>query len=304
MIKNIILIGLISFVFLMATTTSVYAADDEETIADPEDDVLDYLDIDGGEYTDQKPNIDIISLTYSKTGRSVSLDLEVKGVIEDKGDIEDEESFDAVLYSILFTTSTDMDEKEYEVVYMNKECTLNGEERSITYDVDGSVLSVSFTLEDADETIFNVLAITSDFNSLTYKYYFDELTSMNIIAFAGEEYTGKVGEKVNFSGAAIGGTEIYTYSWDFGDGTTSDELEGSSYDELLEDHIYEKAGTYKAILTVIDSEGNVTSSTATVIISSGDKTDDNSNSGLIIFISLIAIVVVIVVIVAVYVIKR
>jgi len=305
MIKNTIIVGIMSFVFLIATTITVCGVDEEKTIFDSEDDVLDFEDFEEGEYTDQKPNIDIISLTYTKTGRLLSLNLEVKGVIEDRGDLEDEFSIDAVLYTILITTSEGLDDqREYEITYVNEDCQLNGEKRSSVCDVDGSILSLSFTLEDADETIYGLVATANDVNLFNNKWYLDELISMNIIALVSDEYTGKVGEAVNFSGAAIGGNEPYVYSWDFGDGTNSEKLSGTSYEEMYADHIYEKAGTYEAILTVTDSDGNVTSTAAKVIISSISDTDDNSEYGLLIFISLISIIIIIAVAVVVYIIKR
>ncbi len=50
---------------------------------------------------------------------------------------------------------------------------------------------------------------------------------------------------VTFTGSAIGGTSPYTYSWSFGDGSTSTAQNPS--------HTYAKAGTYTATLTVVDS---------------------------------------------------
>lgn len=52
---------------------------------------------------------------------------------------------------------------------------------------------------------------------------------------------------VRFSGSATGGTEGYSFHWEFGDGDTSDEQNP--------EHIYLNIGTYAAKLTVTDAHG-------------------------------------------------
>ena len=83
---------------------------------------------------------------------------------------------------------------------------------------------------------------------------------------AGGEYFGEVGEAINFTGEAFGGTPPYTYAWTFGDGDTSTDQNPT--------HAYIAAGVYNVTLTVTDSllatasdetTATITESTAPVI---------------------------------------
>jgi outer membrane protein assembly factor BamB len=71
-------------------------------------------------------------------------------------------------------------------------------------------------------------------------------------------YNGAVSESIQFIGDAFGGTPPYQYYWDFGDGNTSEEQNPT--------HSYADVGTYMAIFTVTDSEGNTSEDTAQVTI--------------------------------------
>jgi len=77
-------------------------------------------------------------------------------------------------------------------------------------------------------------------------------------ADAGGPYAAKPGESVYFHGTANGGTEPYTWHWDFGDGSTSDEQNPT--------HVYSKAGKYSVTLTVTDAEGRHATDTASVTV--------------------------------------
>ena len=71
-------------------------------------------------------------------------------------------------------------------------------------------------------------------------------------------YKAKPGEIIQFYGSASGGTEPYTWHWDFGDGTTSNEQNPK--------HAYSNAGTYTVTLTVTDSTGKQAIDTTKAII--------------------------------------
>ena len=73
-------------------------------------------------------------------------------------------------------------------------------------------------------------------------------------------YETIVGEPVQLYGSAYGGTPPYTYHWNFGDDATSNEQNPV--------HIYTNEGVYTATLTVVDSEGDTATDTATVLVHS------------------------------------
>src|SRR5579859_4616883 len=72
----------------------------------------------------------------------------------------------------------------------------------------------------------------------------------------GTPTTGNAPLNVSFTGSATGGTAPYSYSWNFGDGTTSTAQNPS--------HTYTSAGTYTATLTVTDSASPANTATASV----------------------------------------
>jgi len=80
-------------------------------------------------------------------------------------------------------------------------------------------------------------------------------------AASGNPASGKVPMTVKFDGTATGGCPdaTATYSWDFGDGTTSTEQSPS--------HTYAKAGSYTASLTVTDSKGGTSQKTVPITAS-------------------------------------
>ncbi len=63
---------------------------------------------------------------------------------------------------------------------------------------------------------------------------------------------------VSFAGSATGGTAPYTFSWNFGDGTTSTAQNPS--------HTYSAAGTFNATLTVTDSSSPAKTATSSVTV--------------------------------------
>jgi PKD repeat protein len=75
---------------------------------------------------------------------------------------------------------------------------------------------------------------------------------------SGSPTTGNAPLNVSFTGSATGGTAPYSYSWNFGDGSTSAAQNPS--------HTYNSAGTYTATLTVTDSSSPAKTATSSVTI--------------------------------------
>jgi PKD repeat protein len=78
-----------------------------------------------------------------------------------------------------------------------------------------------------------------------------------------------------FDADVTGGTEPYTYSWDF-DGESSEEI---ADDET--EHTFEEAGSYNVGLTVTDSEGQIGSDIMEITVEEApeEEEEDNNNSG-------------------------
>lgn len=65
-----------------------------------------------------------------------------------------------------------------------------------------------------------------------------------LVAYANGPYEGVKGESIEFSGEATGGTEPYSWHWEFGDGNISNVQNAT--------HLYTELGQYVVNLTVTD----------------------------------------------------
>jgi PKD repeat protein len=74
------------------------------------------------------------------------------------------------------------------------------------------------------------------------------------VTASGSPHSGVAPLSVNFTSTVLGGTPPYTFTWDFGDGTT-----GAAQNLV---HVYGSPGTYTASLLVVDSLGATGSATA------------------------------------------
>ena len=137
----------------------VSSVSDDNNFDDYIDDVMcyNYKLINRGIYrTDEKPNINIISGGYSKNDGNVTLTLEVEGVIEDRGNFS---SIDMVCYEFGLLTS----ENTHHIIYCNGSC-LDEYGNLTNFVVDGSTLSVTFSLNNTSETINSIVIFAFDFN--------------------------------------------------------------------------------------------------------------------------------------------
>jgi hypothetical protein len=89
-------------------------------------------------------------------------------------------------------------------------------------------------------------------SALSYIYASLEQSKLAVEFFA-DTTTIKEGENIRFQPTVSGGFSPYTFTWDFGDGKTSTEENPS--------HVYNKAGTYTAKLTIKDDKLNTTDAT-------------------------------------------
>jgi len=125
--------------------------------------------------------------------------------------------------------------------------------------------------------IFNVMIDPSDaYSDVTFKAYYDirddadhSMPNELPLANAGSTYQGFTGNALSLNGE--GSTDedghIVSYSWDLGDGNTT-ELANPA-------HSYQQAGQYNITLTVTDNDGATSTAAATVIVNpAGDMDGD------------------------------
>jgi hypothetical protein len=288
MLRKILIPSLIIGFFIIAIVSPVSAVD--KTLEDDLEDVIDMVestDIDEV-YTDEKPNIDIHKIYYTKDGTSVTITMEMNddGVIENRGNIDNPEALDMVSY--LCALTMEGAEVDYEIIYINESVTLNEEEEGISYSIDGNKITFNFEVESASEVYSGIYAATVDSaleSALSFYMFADEFSDLEqgLSCSAGGPYSGKPGDTIEFEGAASGGFKPYTWYWDFGDDETS-EVQNPT-------HTYDESGNYQVTLTVADGAGNTCERVVTAQISSNGN-DDDSEGNIMIFLAIIAVVVI------------
>jgi hypothetical protein len=151
------------------------------TVSDPNGDVIDMVESTDTEtiYTDEKPNIDIKKIYYTKEGKSVTLTMEMHedGVIENRGDIDNPEALDMVSYLCSITMKNPYN--DYDIIYTNKSVTLNEEKEGISYSVDGNKITFNFEVESASKVYSGIYAATVDstlVSSTKFYMFADEVT--------------------------------------------------------------------------------------------------------------------------------
>jgi PKD repeat protein len=316
-LKNLWIITLlVSSLFLIATF-SVEAAD--ETISDGMNDVssVDYLTGETKVVTSSPDitvaNLDLIQATFAQQGTQATVSLQVKGNIEKRGKIMDLNSedifttFNTVEYGFQITTS----EQDYSVSYSNDTGMLvigGNDQINLTasdFSVDGNTLIIVFTLTSANETYTN-LSVTSTYIKANFSSDETSLVYLSDVApnpalgvyDAYASNLGSVGENIQFNGSVepLTGQPPYTYHWDFGDQSSSTELNPT--------HTYGKTGVYTYTFTVTDNADATASQTGTITISAEGAAKEPLSTQMILFLAILLIVIVIGVIVIVWIIRR
>jgi hypothetical protein len=118
------------------------------------------------------------------------------------------------------------------------------------------------TVQGTGGGTLNIAAVDLFANGASPVYY-DDISLLpygqtELLCDAGGPYSGEIDEEIQFIGFATGGTEPYTWEWDFGDGETSTEQNPT--------HAYTEAGEYTATLTVTDAAEATATDTADVTI--------------------------------------
>jgi len=96
----------------------------------------------------------------------------------------------------------------------------------------------------------------------------DSILALTISRSSG---TGTVPLSVTFSSTASGGSNPYTYLWNFDDGTTSAIANPT--------HSFSKPGTYTVVLEVTDNHGTKISKSAIISVIPDDSSNDNALNG-------------------------
>jgi hypothetical protein len=320
-LKNLCVITIIVSSLFLIATFSVEA----ETITDGTGDVglLDYLTGNASIVTSSPyinvDNLDLIKATYTQQGMQATLSLQVKGNIENRGTILDLinldnfTTFDSVEYEFRLTTS----EQDYSVTYSNNTGQLlyeSGEQINLTssdFSVVSNTLTIFFTLTSTNETYTN-LSVTSTYikanlsavDSSGMVYLSDVAPNPSLAIY--EAYAsnlGSIGEKIQFNASVepLTGQPPYTYHWDFGDKSTSTQLQPT--------HAYTKAGVYTYNFTVTDNAGTTAFQSGNITISSaegggGGGAKEFLSTQMILFLAILLIIIVIGVVVIVWIIRR
>jgi len=318
MIKKMLIAGSILVSLILFSTVSISA--EKISIKDYENDVLDYVSAE----EIIRPNVDINLIEIEQNGKTITVSINVKGIIEDKGtfkdleelnEIEDENfTIDIVMYTMELYTVDNI----YVINYVNNEINITCETEEIiviedkSFNVQGSKLTVTFNLLDDDENYDTIVAgaqeINLDYDSLITGegyWYIDGIPNdIELDVTIDGPVKTKTDKKVLFSADIDSDSSDFKYLWDFGDGNTSTEKNPS--------HVYKKPGDYQVSLDVEDeylSAGfdtysiNVTKAKQNPGSIDGDD-DKETTSSLLMFVALIVIIAIVGLIVVYFIIKK
>jgi len=131
-------------------------------------------------YWEDVPNINIVSGGVNKQNNNITLFVEVDGIIENSGSLDEPLSGDLVIYSFFLETSV----RSYQIEYINKSCNLftSNYTSMCNYSVDNSKLFIYYNFLDKTEEIvlIEVAALYVDIDNIAYPYLLDLGTSRDI----------------------------------------------------------------------------------------------------------------------------
>lgn len=165
----------------------------------------------------------------------------------------------------------------YFVIYRSKSgIALNntGGDQVKLYQPDGTLLdSVSYTGTAFEGQSYNFYNNSWVWSTTITPGSPNQITkpNHNPEADAGPDKSGKIGEKISFSGLGSKDpdNDNLIFTWDFGDGNKGSGAEVT--------HIYSSVGSYTVTLTVNDGKGGTDSDTAKVTISENEVKKDQTN---------------------------
>jgi len=272
-LKNLFVITMIVSCLFCINTYSIRAAD--VTITDRTGDVcsINYSTGDAKVVTNcsyiEVKNLDLVQATYTKQGTQATLSLQVVGNIENRGNISGGsiDVLDLVGYEFQLITSG----QYYSIIYCNRTGRLIYDDTQINltssdFSVVGDTLSITFSLVNADER-YETLSVASVYIKANFSeeppvvvYLADIAPNPPLSVYAYYSGIGYVGENIQFYGyvETLSGQPPYTYYWDFGDGSTSTQLNPT--------HTYTKAGNYTFTFTVTDNASDTANQSNTITI--------------------------------------
>jgi len=126
----------------------------------------------------------------------------------------------------------------------------SGQNPTHQYTADGSYTATVTVTDNKGSTDTDTASVT--------------ISTPTLVAEANGPYNGYTGIPIDFEGSATGGCTPYTYSWNFGDGGTSNQQNPT--------HSYSSTGVFTVTLTVTDNKGynDVDTTTATILASGLD----------------------------------
>jgi hypothetical protein len=315
--KNLWLVTMLLGSLLLIATFPAHAAD--IIITDPMNDVgsIDAFTEETTVVTSHPDidvaNLDIIRATYSQQGKQANVSLEVKGNIEDRGKLFDDDdffdlqSYNAVDYRFELITS----EEDYMISYSNRTAQLmyGNEQINLTssdFSVVGGTLTISFSLV-SEEEVYEELIVTTTFLKVDFEnideegfVYLQDIAPNPPLEIIGifAPNIGSVGETIQFNGTVfpLTGQPPYQYRWDFGDEVTSTQLNPT--------HVYSSPGVYTYTFTVTDQAESSTSETGQITISAEGGSNGALPENMILFLAVLAIIIVVGVLVIVWIIRR